>query len=144
MAHAGYYAICRLRHNRAIRLTSYNAFQGHFYFGFRNFALIEIFARLCLGHGRPQQGKGDQGNPCQDCKAFPVADDLEHESGRGGADRGGNGYQSADEPAHQIEAAGAGGQVRDDQDGEDSDRGGADAAKQLSGDKDRDIGRDSK
>jgi hypothetical protein len=47
-------------------------------------------------------------------------------------------------PRTRFEAAGAGGQVRDDQDGGDSDRGGADAAKQLSGEKDRDIGREGK
>jgi hypothetical protein len=50
-----------------------------------------------------------------------MAQSLEKKTGCGGADRSGNGDQGADGPTHQVEPAGASGQIGDHQDCEDGD-----------------------
>src|SRR5262245_50345962 len=89
---------------------------------------IEIFGRHCLGHCRPQQYRREGGSCRQDQKTFPMAQRLKKKAGCRGADRSGDGDQGADEPAHQVEAAGAGGQIGDHQDCEYGNGRSADAA----------------
>src|SRR5215472_14861007 len=89
---------------------------------------IEIFSRHCLGHCRPQQRRRYSGSRRQDQKTFPMAQRLEKKAGWRSADRSGDGDQGADEPAYQVESAGASGQIGDHQDCEYGDGRSADAA----------------
>src|ERR1044072_6247301 len=93
--------------------------------------LVQVFRGLRLWQEDPGDQGGSGGNASKNGKGRELADALKDEARYGDAQRGGDGGQGDDGTAGEIEAASAGGEVGDHEDGHHADDCASDAAQHL-------------